>query len=148
MKVINIGAVTINVKDLDEAIKRFSDVLGLTFVKLPGPGSSMKRIGTDQQSERSKMKVAIDRTGYLELVESVPPVEKEGISNIHFRVSDIEQATEELTRKGLRLIATVDDPVGFKEAVFAPDNMHGVPLLLVEYSGPVLADVLEKSSGK
>jgi catechol 2,3-dioxygenase-like lactoylglutathione lyase family enzyme len=148
MKVVDIGAVTINVKNLDEAIDRFSDVLGLTFVKLPGPGSSMKRAGASQESERPKIKMAIDRTGYLELVESVPPVEKEGISNIHFRVSDIEQATEELTGKGLRLTATVDDPVGFKEAVFAPDNMHGVPLLLVEYSGSVLVDVLEKSSGK
>jgi hypothetical protein len=77
VKIVNIGAVTVYVKNLDEDIKRFSDVFGLDFVKLRGASKNSKWIGGDpNRKPKYKMKMAIDRTGYFELVQTDPPVEK------------------------------------------------------------------------
>ncbi len=148
MKIVQIGAVTVYVKNLDEAIARFTDVFGLEFVKLRGASKESKWVGGDRSKlPKRRMKMAIDKTGYFELVQTDPPVEKEGIGPIHFRVENIEKATEELKKKGLKNNGILVDPVGFKEAGFGPENLHGVHLLLTEYKGQVLTDVLKNSTG-
>jgi catechol 2,3-dioxygenase-like lactoylglutathione lyase family enzyme len=145
MNIENMGAVTVDVKNLDEAIKRFSDVLGIKFVKLGGSGK-LKSVTqeADHAFEENETNIAIDETGYLELMESKPPVAAEGLRSIHFKVSDIEQATEELKGKGMHLVASVTDPCGFKEAIFAAEDLHGVRLCLTEYSGSSVVNVLRK----
>jgi hypothetical protein len=87
-------------------------------------------------------KVALDRTGFLELLESTPPVEKEGLDNIHLKVPNLEQAKAEMKREGIRLIEEITGP-HFKEAVFHSDDLCGVTLCLVEYDAHDMLDIAE-----
>ncbi len=98
-KVDHIGVAGSN---LEEALKIYTDVLGL------------KLHGTEVVEEQ-KVRVAFMPVGdtEIELLESTDPegpiakfIEKrgEGIQHIAFRVDDIEEALEQMRRKGVRLI--------------------------------------------
>jgi methylmalonyl-CoA/ethylmalonyl-CoA epimerase len=98
-KVDHIG---VAVSNLEEALKIYTDVLGL------------KLHGTEVVEEQ-KVRVAFMPVGdtEIELLESTDPegpiakfIEKrgEGIQHIAFRVDDIEEALEQMRRKGVRLI--------------------------------------------
>ncbi|MGB9840942.1 methylmalonyl-CoA epimerase [Thermovenabulum sp.] len=92
----------IAVKDLEEAKKIYTDLLGL-------------EVHGEEIVEEQKVKVVFIPVGdsEVELLESTDPegpiakfIEKngEGIQHIAFRVDDIEKALEELKQKGVRLI--------------------------------------------
>jgi hypothetical protein len=142
MKIERLERIGINVKNLDEAIKLFSRVLGITFV-IPQFEKAEKNFTehTDRAYQETRIKVALDRTGFLELIESNPPVEKEGLDNIHFKVPNLEQAKAEMKRKGIRLMEDIKDP-HFKEAVYCSDDLCGVSLCLVEYDADDILDVV------
>jgi catechol 2,3-dioxygenase-like lactoylglutathione lyase family enzyme len=144
MEVERLGTIGINVKDLDKAIARFSDLFGLDFIKPAGP-PPQKPGG----SEKPKMRIALDRTGYFVLAQSDPPTDTEGLRSLHLKVKDLEQAKKEMQQKGVRLLSEVEEP-GFKEAIFAAEDLHGVRLALVEYTAPNQVDIILKnqSAGK
>jgi methylmalonyl-CoA/ethylmalonyl-CoA epimerase len=98
-KVDHIG---VAVSNLEEALKIYTDVLGL------------KLHGTEVVEEQ-KVRVAFMPVGdtEIELLESTDPegpiakfIEKrgEGIQHIAFKVDDIEEALEQMRQKGVRLI--------------------------------------------
>ncbi|HNU95067.1 MAG TPA: methylmalonyl-CoA epimerase [Bacillota bacterium] len=98
-KVDHIG---VAVSNLEEALKIYTDVLGL------------KLHGTEVVEEQ-KVRVAFMPVGdtEIELLESTDPegpiakfIEKrgEGIQHIAFRVDDIEEALEQMRQQGVRLI--------------------------------------------
>ncbi|MGI6131577.1 MAG: methylmalonyl-CoA epimerase [Bacillota bacterium] len=98
-KVDHIG---VAVSNLEEALKIYTDVLGL------------KLHGTEVVEEQ-KVRVAFMPVGdtEIELLESTDPegpiakfIEKrgQGIQHIAFRVDDIEEALEQMRQKGVRLI--------------------------------------------
>jgi methylmalonyl-CoA/ethylmalonyl-CoA epimerase len=98
-KVDHIG---VAVSNLEEALKIYTDVLGL------------KLHGTEVVEEQ-KVRVAFMPVGdtEIELLESTDPegpiakfIEKrgEGIQHIAFRVDDLEEALEQMRQKGVRLI--------------------------------------------
>ncbi len=98
-KVDHIG---VAVSNLEEALKVYTDVLGL------------KLHGTEVVEEQ-KVRVAFMPVGdtEIELLESTDaegPIAKfiekrgEGIQHIAFRVDDIEEALEQMRQKGVRLI--------------------------------------------
>lgn len=98
-KVDHIG---VAVSNLEEALKVYTDVLGL-------------RLHGTEVVEEQKVRVAFMPVGdtEIELLESTDPegpiakfIEKrgEGIQHIAFRVDDIEEALEQMRRKGVRLI--------------------------------------------
>jgi len=98
-KVDHIG---VAVSNLEEALKIYTDVLGL------------KLHGTEVVEEQ-KVRVAFMPVGdtEIELLESTDPegpiarfIEKrgEGIQHIAFRVDDIEEALEQMRQRGVRLI--------------------------------------------
>lgn len=102
MKVLKVDHIGIAVKNMDEALKLYRDVLGL------------KLIDTEVVAEQ-KVKVGFIPVGdsEIELLESTAPdgpvakfIESrgEGIQHIALRVENIEQALEELKAKGFRLI--------------------------------------------
>jgi catechol 2,3-dioxygenase-like lactoylglutathione lyase family enzyme len=145
MKVERIDGVAINVKNLDEAVKLFSGVLGTTFVSLAGvKAEKTVTEHADSTLDGTKLEIFVDRTGFLALVESDPPVEKEGVRSLRFKVPNIEQARAEMKQKGVR--HTADAKVGsMKEAMFSADDLHGVRLILNEYEAPTFVDaMLEK----
>ena len=102
MKVLKVDHIGIAVKNMDEALKLYRDVLGLKMVDT-------------EVVEEQKVKVGFLPVGdsEIELLESTAPdgpvakfIESrgEGIQHIALRVDNIEQALEELKTKGYRLI--------------------------------------------
>ncbi|MFC2017525.1 VOC family protein [Chloroflexota bacterium] len=151
MKIEKIEGVSVNVKNLDEAVKLFSDILGITFVDFTDvPAEKTVTEHADRPFEQAKtgkgggMKVALDRAGYMMLIEMDPPLEKEGLRTLRFKVPNLEQAKAEMKRKGIRLLAEAKVG-GMREAIFSHDDLHGIRLVFQEYEAPTLVDaVLQK----
>ncbi len=142
MKIEKLEPVGVNVKNLNEAVKLFSDILGTTFVNHTEEAQKGEKTVTehaDRTFEETKFKVATDRTGYLTLIESIPPREKEGVRSLRFKVPNLEQAKAEMKQKGIRLLGEAKQG-GAKVAIFSPDDLHGVRLVLMEYEAPTLVD--------
>ena len=133
---IGMDHVGVAVKNLDEAVKLYRDVLGFELE------------GIHVLKER-KVKVALFSMGgeaQVELLEplgSDSPVAKfleargEGIQHIAVRVDNIEKALNELKQKGVVL---VDDKPrygaeGKKIAFVSPKNTKGVLMELVQLPG-------------
>ncbi len=127
-KVDHIGVAVAN---LDEALKFYTEVLGLNLEGV-------------EVVEDQKVKVAFLPVGdtEIELLESTDPegpiakyIEKKGagIQHIAFRVDDIEKALDEMRRKGVRLIDEKPryGAGGAKIAFLHPKSTYGV---LVELS--------------
>ena len=102
MKVIKLDHIGIAVKNMNEALAFYRDVLGIADVG-------------EEVIEEQKVKVAFLSLGdtELELLESTSPdgpvakfIEKrgEGIQHIALRVESIEEALQELKEKGYKLI--------------------------------------------
>ncbi|KAB3533794.1 methylmalonyl-CoA epimerase [Alkaliphilus serpentinus] len=102
MNVKKLDHIGIAVKNLDEALKLYQDILGLECA------------GTEVVEEQ-KVRVAFLPIGdtEVELLESTDeegPIAKfiekkgEGIQHLAFRVDNIEEAIEEMKEKGVRMI--------------------------------------------
>lgn len=120
------------VSDIDEALKFYSDALGLKCEHV-------------EEVSQQKVKIAFIPAGdvNLELVQATESdsviakfIEKkgEGIQHIALKVDDIEETLKQLKEKNIELI----DPVprigahGSKIAFLHPKSTHGVLLELVE----------------
>lgn len=133
MKIESIDHVHIFVKDLEGAMKFFSDVMGTKFV---GP------IDHRKSGAGRNIRVAFDNAGFEFISPLVPddPVAKymekldggQGLGSIGLRVPDIEEAIVELEAKGVKLERRGTGP-GIKVAIFYPENAYGVRFELVEY---------------
>lgn len=131
MKVLKVDHIGVAVKNLDETLRFYEDILGLELQ------------GTEVVEEQ-KVKVAFLPIGdsEIELLESTDvegPIAKfidkkgEGIQHIAFRVPNIEEAIAELVSKGVRMIDEKPryGAGGAKIAFCHPKSTNGV---LVELS--------------
>ena len=137
MKIEKLDRVAIHVNDIEEAIALFSSVLGTRFDMAPREGVKRKKTITEHANrafEESRNRVAISPEG-IELVEMPKPQPPEGLRSFHLKVSNIEEAKAEMQAKGIRLTAYLELG-GLKEAIFSPEDLHGVRLVLVEYDAP------------
>jgi len=144
VKVERVEQPAINVHNLEEAIKLYSDILETEF-EIFDDSVIEKTVADDAKPSEgvTRTRIALDRTGFFELVENNPPVAQEGLRNIHVKVPDIEEAIAELQGKGIHLLARIK--IGaFKEAIFNPDDLHGVRLCLVEYDTPSLVEAFHE----
>lgn len=132
MMVHKVDHIGVAVANLDEALKLYRDVLGLTLA------------GTEVV-EQQKVKVAFLPVGdtEVELLESTDPegpiakfIEKrgEGIQHIALRVDDIDAALDEMRAKGIRLIDEKPryGAGGAKIAFLHPKSTGGVLIELCE----------------
>jgi len=144
MKVEKLDAITINVKDLDEAIRSLSNLFETTFYTsdtLAENGVKAEVTITehaDPSTERVQSRDAMSPIG-LEVLQTIPPVEREGVRAIAFKVSNLDEAKEEMKKKGVRHIKDIKIG-GFREAVFHPDDVHGIRLCLYQYQAPTIVD--------
>ena len=123
----------IAVKNLDEAVKFYRDLLGLELVKL-------------EEVPEEKVKIAMFKVGesYIELLEAMSNdsaiakyIEKrgEGIHHIAIRVDDVNSLSKELASKGVRVIYPEPKTVagGARKINFIhPKSTHGVLLEILE----------------
>jgi len=135
MAVEGVLEVGVAVKDLDEAMKRFVDVLGVT----PGRTDIYDRYG---------MRFNLCSLGgvYFEFIESITSdgamarsVERrgEGVHHIALKVTDLDETMEQWRRLGIRF--TEEEPLyldvsyGRVKFTFAhPASLHGVLIELIE----------------
>lgn len=157
MKIEKIERVCLNVENIDEAVKFFSDLFGITFdirydvirgkktIKVGDTVVEREKIATeyaDRSFEEGDYRVAISPV--MEMIQLIPPAGKEGLRSFAFKVSNIEEAKAEMKAKGVRLLAHIVFP-HVKEAIFSPDDLHGARLILLEYDAPTAIDaVLQK----
>jgi catechol 2,3-dioxygenase-like lactoylglutathione lyase family enzyme len=142
MKWQKMEIVGVTVSDFDQAVADFTDLFGVEFLQWLSPPADYEAFpiaGSEHipQGPSSPRRVAIDRSGVWELVET--PQGEEGFYNIHLKVEDIEAAKEELLAKELRLIR--DLRIGrLREAVFMGERLHGIRLCVAQYDGEVFVD--------
>lgn len=102
MKTLKIDHIGIAVKNIEESLKLYTDILGM-------------ELGGTEVVEEQKVKVAFIPCGdsEIELLEATSPespiakfIENkgEGLQHIAYRVENIEKALAELKEKGVRLI--------------------------------------------
>ena len=131
------------VNNLDESTRFFSDLFGTTFDNPPQSGVVRSKKLTefaDQEIDGGpRAKAAFSQVG-LELVETIPPPETEGVSDIQFKVPNLDEAKVEMEARGIKLLVEIQVG-GFREAVYSPEFLHGTRMALVEYraSTPVEA---------
>ena len=122
----------IAVSNLDEALKLYSDVMGL---KLTGI----------EVVEEQKVRVAFLTVGdtELELLESTSPdgpiakfieAKGQGVQHLAFKVDNVEKAIEEMKAKGMRMIDEKSryGAGGSKIAFMHPKSSNGVLIELSE----------------
>jgi len=132
MKPSHIEHIGIAVKNLDESIKYYEEVLGLKCYKI-------------EEVADQKVKTAFFKIGdaKIELLESTDPegpigkfIEKkgEGIHHLAFAVDGIEKVLEETAGKGVQLIdkAPRKGAEGLDIAFLHPKSTHGVLTELCE----------------
>lgn len=132
MKTLKVDHIGIAVKDLEETLKFYSEVLGLEVQ------------GTEVVEEQ-KVKVAFLPIGdtEIELLESTDSdgpiarfIEKngEGVQHIAFKVENIEEAIEAMKAKGMRMIDETPryGAGGAKIAFVHPKSSHRVLVELTQ----------------
>lgn len=144
MRIDRMSMLGVSVKNLDEAVARYTALFGLEFEILK-PGveypvhDALGSSDTSAPSLVSGGRLAIDRTECFELVEF--PDEPEGTRNIHFRVDDIEAASAHMTSQGLRMVRDLIAG-GVRETIFHSADLNGVRLCLMQYEGDSFIDAL------
>ena len=132
MKVKHIDHIGIAVKNIEEAGRFYTDVLG---IKLQG----IENIA-DQKVNVAFLPIADSEVELLESTHPEGPVARhiesrgEGIQHIAFRVENLEEALEEMKAKGVRLIDEAPRPGagGARIAFVHPKETNGVLIELCE----------------
>ena len=127
--------VTFNVKNLEEAKKFFAELFDTTFEDMPEEleKGDLKFEITPAPDSFVKFRFAISPIG-IELFEPYPTVEQEGVRNVTWRVDNMEEAKEEMKKRGIRHVFDLKCG-GMKESVYSADDVHGVRTVLNEYKG-------------
>jgi len=132
MQLSHIEHIGIAVSDLEQSIKYYEDVLGLTCYAV-------------EEVKDQRVKTAFFKVGQtkIELLESTDPegpigkfIEKrgQGVHHLAFAVTDIESALQELDQKGVALIdkAPRRGAEGLDIAFLHPKSTHGVLMEICE----------------
>lgn len=143
MKPLGINRVVIAVKDLDKAVRFYSELLGATFED------------ASAGAEPFGVRAAISWDGGIELVAPLPDrdsviarsIEKhgEGVRNVIFAVDDIEEARAKMEKMGIGVIQTIEFKedqlkknfrgrfTKFKEYILNPANIGGAQLVIGQF---------------
>ena len=128
-----------NVEDLNEAVELFSDLFDTEFVNTTeiiekNNIKVNKTVIKENESPNTiakEVRFAASPVG-IELFQTIPPPEKEGLRSVAFRVDDIEEAKERFQKKGIRMVSH-EEIGGFKGVIFSADDLHGMRVILCEY---------------
>ena len=144
MDIERMELVGLEVSDLDAAMAEFSDLLGVTFTRIDFSGKNLiRRFPADvpPSDADETISVAMDTTGYLELIQANPPTTHERVRNIHFKVTDIDAAIATMRSRGHRLVSFVQ--IGMmREAIFGAREARGLRMCLVQYDAPSMIEAM------
>lgn len=144
MKLERMELIGLEVSDLDAAMQEFGDILGVEFIRIDfDENSKIEYLPADgaEGALGTNTSMAMDTSGYMELIQSHPPTTHERVRNMHFKVEGIDDAIEEMRAKGYRLVANLR--IGkMREAVFGARELRGLRMCLVEYDGPSMIEAM------
>jgi catechol 2,3-dioxygenase-like lactoylglutathione lyase family enzyme len=144
MNVTGMDRVTILVKDMDKAVRFFSEKLGITFTELPG-------------AEAMGMRAAISLDYQIELISPIFPISEvapahikrwsqllkdkdNALIGISFKVQDLDNAVNDLERAGIRIEMRFDLPEipawsirNLKELITPEQDTLGIAMSFIEY---------------
>jgi catechol 2,3-dioxygenase-like lactoylglutathione lyase family enzyme len=149
MKLEKLERVVLAVKNLDDAENFFSDLFGIKFFRTTDKIARGEIKITRKFTEHavSSLKDFQRRPTFsaegIELLETIPPVEKEGIRSLCFKVSNLEEGKAEMKKKGFRLVEEVEIG-GVKEAIYHPDDFHGIRIILNEFDAPDIVQAMQR----
>jgi catechol 2,3-dioxygenase-like lactoylglutathione lyase family enzyme len=131
--------IAILVTNLDEAITRYSSVLGVEFVEPTLSTARFWERGREERILEARLSYSMQQEGpYIELVEAqgdglFDPARGEGIHHVGIWESDCEARVKEMKSKGVDLLAAQYTPEGkIIVAYFEPKDMNGVMLEIVD----------------
>jgi methylmalonyl-CoA epimerase len=128
---VKISHIGIAVKDLDQAIKTYTEALGIKLdeiVKSPETGMAAAMLSTGNAS--LELLAPIGNTGVIaKFLEN----RGEGIHHVSIEVDNIVKTLKSLSARGVQLIDKVPrDGIEGKVAFIHPKSMNGVLIELVE----------------
>jgi methylmalonyl-CoA/ethylmalonyl-CoA epimerase len=134
MEIKHIDHIGIAVKNIEQAGKFYTEILGLKIQDIENVA--------DQKVNVAFLPITDSEVELLESTEPDGPVSKyidakgEGVQHIAFRVENIEEALEELKSKGVRLIDQTprNGAGGAKIAFIHPKETNGVLVEICERS--------------
>ena len=132
MKVKHIDHIGIAVKDMEQAGKFYTDILGLKIQEIENVA--------EQKVNVAFIPITDSEVELLQSTHADGPVSKyidakgEGVQHIAFRVENIEEALEEMKKKGVRLIDEKprNGAGGARIAFIHPKETNGVLVELCE----------------
>ncbi len=135
MRVKGIHHIAIAVKNLDEAIRKFKEVLGIEPVVEEVPEEKVRIAMIDLGNAKIEVLQGTDpESAVTKFVEK----RGEGIHHIAIAVESVDEACKELSQKGFKLVYPEPKLVagGKRRINFVhPKELHGVLLELVEEVG-------------
>jgi len=126
MNISHLEHIGLAVKNLEEAIRYYEEVLGLQCYRIEEV--------EDQKVKTAFFKVGETKVELLESTDAEGPVGKfiakrgEGVHHVAFAVQDVPAALEEAKSKGVELIDSVprEGAEGLQIAFLHPKSTHGV----------------------
>jgi len=128
---VQISHIGIAVRDLDEAIKTYTEALGIKLDEIvESPETGMKAAMLSIGGSALELLAPIGNEGVIpKFLEN----RGEGIHHVSIEVDDIVKSLESLSAQGIRLIDEVPrDGIEGKVAFIHPKSMNGVLIELVE----------------
>ncbi len=141
MKIEKIDHVHLYVKDLEKAIKRFEDLLGVKFGEVMTEG--LEDLGVKGAFALPGLDVSQATSPDSPVAKVIERMGEGLVGGASFKVADIEAGIAELQSKGMRLLGRIDIG-GLKEAWFHPKDAHGLLIELCEYQGDNVFEALHQ----
>jgi methylmalonyl-CoA/ethylmalonyl-CoA epimerase len=136
MEVLGVDRVIIVTGDIDESIAQFSENLDLPFGEI-----------YNESFDTPGGETAVQNAMSVAGIELVTPVDEDspmgqhieqngpGLYAVSFRVTDLEEAIDELAQKGIDPVGGFESG-GLREVFLHPGNFSGVMPVLAEYDTP------------
>ena len=145
MRIEKIDHVHIYVRDLDKAIARFEDLLGVKFGQVMTEG--LEGLGVRGAFALPGLDVSQPTTPDSPVAKVIERMGEGLVGGLSLKVQDLDAAIAELQGKGMRLLGRLE--VGdLKEAWFHPKDACGLFIELCEYQASNTLEAVEQGSGK
>ena len=130
MEIEKIDHVHIYVKDLEKAVARFEDLLGVKFAPIMTEG--LEDVGVKGTFALPGLDVSQATTPDSPVARVIERMGEGLVGGVSFKVPDLEAAVAEFESKGMKLLGRLDMG-GLKEAWFHPRDAHGLFVEFCEY---------------
>ena len=130
MQIEKLDHIHVYVRDLDKAIRRFEDLLGVKFGEAMTEG--LENLGVKGAFAPPGIDVSQPTSPDSPVAKVIERMGEGLVGGASFKVADIEASIVELESKGLRLLGRIEIG-GLKEAWFHPKEACGLLIELCEY---------------